>query len=382
MMKNKLKNITIIFILLLSCTYSYFLYNIQNNNSLSQNLIVNLNEIEQLSILSRENSSYDESLNNAITNMQNELKSYSFNSSYKKQLTYFYILSLAFIMLVAIYSFFKIIKPFNKLEAFAQDISKGNFDSPLYVEKQNLFGEFTWAFDVMRREIKSARASEKEAINNNKTIIATLSHDIKTPIASIRAYTEALKLNMDNTPERKDRYLSVIIKKCDEVSSLTDDLFIHSLSDLDKLEVSCSDYQSNIVIPEIINSIVSNQMNIIWCNKLPICTINIDLRRLEQVFENIISNSIKYSSSNKMDISFDIDENYLLCNLQDYGTGISDEDFPFIFDKFYRGHNVDNKPGAGLGLFIVKFLIEQMKGSVSICNNKNGLLVTLRLKLS
>lgn len=382
-MKNKLKKITLIFILLLSCTYAYFLYNTQNTDKLSQNLIVELNEIEQLSKLSRTDSKYDINLDKAITSMQNELRTYSFNSSFSKQLTCFYIISLLFISLIVLYSHFNIIKPFNKLEAFAKDISKGNFDSPLYVEKQNLFGDFTWAFDMMRQEIKTARNNEKEAINNNKTVIATLSHDIKTPVASIRAYTEALKLNMDTTAERKARYLSVIMKKCDEVSALTDDLFIHSLSDLEKLEVSCSNYQSNIIITDILTSVAeANQMYIIYRNELPTCTINVDLRRLEQIFENIISNSVKYSSSKKLNISFDKDKDYLICILQDYGKGIPDEDLPFIFDKFYRGHNIDKNPGAGLGLFIVKFLIEQMNGYVDIHNNDSGLVVTLRLKLS
>ena len=103
---------------------------------------------------------------------------------------------------------------------------------------------------------------------------------------------------------------------------------------------------------------------------------------IEQIFENIISNSVKYSSSKKLNISFDKDKDYLICILQDYGKGIPDEDLPFIFDKFYRGHNIDKNPGAGLGLFIVKFLIEQMNGYVDIHNNDSGLVVTLRLKLS
>lgn len=225
----------------------------------------------------------------------------------------------------------------------------------------------------MRCEIKKARSCEKEAIENNKTVIATISHDIKTPIASIRAYTEALKLNMDSTPERKDRYLSVIIKKCDEVSKLTNDLFLHSLSDLEKLEITCTLHKSDIVIPEILESIVSNQIDVNIVNEIPKCNINVDIRRLEQVFENIISNSIKYSYGEKIDIDFKTDNSYLICSLKDYGKGIADEDMPFIFEKFYRGKNTDTKPGAGLGLFIVKYIMGQMNGDVSVTNRNDGL---------
>ena len=137
-----------------------------------------------------------------------------------------YIAAVIFILIIFSYIYLKIIRPFIKLEKFSLEISKGNFDSPLYVERKNIFGEFTWAFDMMRNEIKYLRESEKRAVENNKTVIATISHDIKTPVASIRAYSEALKENMDKNYERRDRYLKVIIKKCDEVAKLTNDLFL------------------------------------------------------------------------------------------------------------------------------------------------------------
>ena len=123
------------------------------------------------------------------------------------------------------YVYFAVLRPFDKLKSFAEKISMGNFDIPLEYERSNYFGEFTWAFDSMRREITRARSCEREAVENNKTVIATLSHDIKTPIASIRAYAEGLEANLDGTPEKRRKYLAVIMKKCDEVARLTNDLF-------------------------------------------------------------------------------------------------------------------------------------------------------------
>lgn len=111
------------------------------------------------------------------------------------------------------YVYYAVLRPFEKLKGYAAEIAKGNFDIPLDYERSNYFGEFTWAFDNMRKEIISARACEREAVENNKTVIASLSHDIKTPVASILAYAEALEANMDGTPENREKYLSVIIKK-------------------------------------------------------------------------------------------------------------------------------------------------------------------------
>ena len=88
----------------------------------------------------------------------------------------------------------------------------------------------------MRKEIITARKNEAEAVRENKTIIATLSHDIKTPLASIRAYAEGLEANLEADYEQRERYLGVIMRKCDEVSRLVNDLVLHSLSELERLE--------------------------------------------------------------------------------------------------------------------------------------------------
>lgn len=129
-MRNRIKLITIFFILLISCTYIFSMHSIKSNNNekTQRNQIVELNEIEQLSKLSKEDSKYDKDLNAAINKLQNEIKSNFSNTSYKNQLTYFYMLSLLFIIIIFLYIYFRIIRPFSKLENFALDVSKGNFD--------------------------------------------------------------------------------------------------------------------------------------------------------------------------------------------------------------------------------------------------------------
>ena len=115
---------------------------------------------------------------------------------------------IVFLFLFAVmgYLYYRILRPFEKLQGFAKNIAQGNFDVPLKYERCNYFGAFTWAFDSMRKEIIKARAAEREAVENNKTVIATLSHDIKTPVASIRAYAEGLAAHMDTTPEKRMKF--------------------------------------------------------------------------------------------------------------------------------------------------------------------------------
>ncbi len=281
-------------------------------------------------------------------------------------------ISLIFLAGVMGYVYVSVLRPFEKMKAYAAEIAKGNFDVPLDYSRSNYFGQFTWAFDSMRREITKARANERETVENNKTVIATLSHDIKTPIASIRAYAEGLEAHMDSSPERRARYLSVIMRKCDEVARLTDDLFLHSLSDLDKLKINAESLEIRSFVQEAIEELSARQDDIFFIPPSFTAFVNVDKNRLLQIIENLINNARKYAKS-YIDVSLSQENNAVLLKIRDYGGGIPDEDMPFIFDKFYRGKNCGSEQGSGLGLYIVKYITEKMGGSILLRNHISGL---------
>lgn len=309
-----------------------------------------------------------------------------------------------FIILIFIYIYNRILRPFEELEAYASEIAKGNLEVELPYHRTNLFGAFTWAFDHMRREIIKARACEQEAIENNKTVIATLSHDIKTPIASIRAYAEGLEANMDHSPERRNRYVSVIMRKCDEVTKLTNDLFLHSISDLEKLQMNMESVELGSFLSEVLEGLNQQigengrtegreeQADIVKVvGELPKFTVKADRKRLEQVLENVITNAGKYAPGTGISLWVEVDEQEEadepeeeMCriHIKDGGKGILPEDMPFVLEKFYRGKNTKDQPGAGLGLYIVDYIMKQMGGKVELKNSSNGLEVVLFLKTS
>ena len=301
----------------------------------------------------------------------------------------FFLIAIGAIVLTYTLIYVLVLRPFCKLEDFAGEIATGNLDKNLKYNRVNMFGEFTWAFDHMRREIKKARQCEQEAVENNKTVIATLSHDIKTPIASIRGYSEALAENMDSTPERRKRYIDVIIKKCDEVTKITNDMFIHSLHDLDKLIIKKEPVEIHKVISETVEAMEGGRTDIILGEIKEGVLKKADSGRIAQVIENIINNARKYAPGN-IYINTEVENNSLgdmdsreyKIRIKDEGKGILPEDMPFVFDKFYRGKNHGDEPGAGLGLFIVKYVMEQMDGRVEIINCSDGLEVTLTFRES
>lgn len=401
---NKLMLISTVSIILVTAVFLFIFsgYKKKYNKALEDKnngeAIVALNEIEQLLAEEGYESGYEDSqvrekIDSLIDGLQKDSTTISRNNY--TYIIIFYVLTVICITVAYILIYIFVLRPFGKLEGYTAEIAAGNLDYDLKYERVNVFGEFTWAFDHMRREIKKARQCEQEAVENNKTVIATLSHDIKTPIASIRTYSEALAENMDSTKERRERYINVIIKKCDEVTKITNDMFIHSLHDLNKLVIKKEDVNMHELIEETVEAMKGSSADIVL-DDIKECKLKGDTGRIAQVIENLINNSRKYADG-KIYITTDFvtpdgnvmampseagdfdksDDIGYMVSVKDEGSGIPPEDMPFIFDKFYRGKNHGDEPGAGLGLFIVKYIMEQMDGRVELVNQDDGLLVKL-----
>lgn len=368
-MKKKLVEMVVLFAAALLIVTGCFFYTSQKENREDSRLeqIVAANEIEQLI----QKEEYEKAALKTDALQQQIRQSVDWQNS-SKLIFWLCGICLFFLLLVFVYIYVSILRPFEKLQDFAGQIAQGNFDVALKYERTNYFGQFTWAFDNMRREITKARSCEREAIENNKTVIATLSHDIKTPIASIRAYAEGLEANLDSTPERREKYLRVLMRKCDEVSKLTNDLFLHSLSDLDKLKMNVEKFELVECVRVAVEEMGAEQGDITFTNPAFEATVLADKNRLIQIIENLINNGRKYAKS-PMDIFLVTSGEMVEIHVRDYGTGIPDEDMPFIFDKFYRGKNCGREQGSGLGLYIVKYIIEQMNGTIQLHNHRDGL---------
>lgn len=275
------------------------------------------------------------------------------------------------------YIYFSILKPFRRLEKFADKIALGDFSEALDIERGNYFGKFTWAFDSMRREIIKSRSCEREALENNKTVIASLSHDLKTPVASISAYSEALVNGLYSSTEEMYSYLDVISKKCEEIAKITGDMITHSIGELGALKMEPTHFD----LVQLLESAVSESSvggDIHFEKPLftaPVCA---DENRLKQLVGNLIGNAQKYAGG-KMDITLTKKSRMFAVHFCDYGQGIPDSELPFVLDKFYRGSNTDGKSGSGLGLYIVKYIAQQSGGNVVLENRDKGLEVTVTI---
>ena len=274
-----------------------------------------------------------------------------------------------------------IIGPFKKMERFAGKVAEGNLNEPLMLEKNNMFGSFTESFDIMREELAASKDRELTLQKKEQELVASLSHDLKTPVTGIKVTSELLKAKheMNGGDEEEITKLDNIYKKADEIDRLVTDLFSSTLENLGEFKVNCKD-ESSSVLGEIVSK--HDDKGLIVSGNVPGVIINIDTKRMSQVVGNIIYNSYKYANT-KIDVEYKVIEDYLEMKIRDYGPGVPEDELDLITNKFYRGKNQQdsNADGSGLGLYIARILMEKMNGELIPSNQDKGFAVTLLIPL-
>lgn len=290
----------------------------------------------------------------------------------------FLILAAGDLLLLFLYCAY--IRPFRKLEIFSAEIAKGNLDIPLPMQRHNFFGAFTESFDMMREELKKAREKEYQANQSKKELVAELSHDIKTPTAAIKAVCEVLEVT--ETSEDTAAKIQIIAAKADTIDKLVNNLFHATLNELEMLKVEpCA--ESSLLIPQMFKNMkgygdIFRGMKVVSENEVPSCLLVMDKLRLEQVVDNLISNACKYANTPVLVRYQDVGEG-ITVRVKDQGPGVPKEELSFVTEKFYRGSNTKGISGAGLGLYLAKCFMEQMKGGME-CYNDHGFVVMLFLR--
>ncbi|KMY28532.1 histidine kinase [Lysinibacillus xylanilyticus] len=274
------------------------------------------------------------------------------------------------------YIYRTLLKPFQQLRIFATNVARGNLDIPLNMDKYNYFGAFTESFDLLREELDAARQREYESNRSKKELVATLSHDIKTPVASIKAVSELMLVQAKD--EKVIKQVNTIYSKAEQINLLVTDMFHATLEELQQLKLRVTEESSEVLVDMIEN--VNYDHQIVY-DSIPQCIILTDPVRMQQVIDNIISNSYKYAGT-KVTIKSQIKQGYLELHIMDLGSGISEEELPLLFNKYYRGTNVEGKNGSGLGLYISKYFMENMYGQISCYNRHDGFTVVLKIKLA
>lgn len=285
-------------------------------------------------------------------------------------------------MVLFVYFYMGYVRPFHKLKNFAGEVARGNLDMPLSMTKSNYFGVFTESFDIMREELRRAKENEYKANVSKKELVAELSHDIKTPIATIKAACEVIEVKSAKSEgigglELHDK-VQLIEKKADVVEQLINNMFHATLEELEVLKVEPQEELSTCIDEMFKELQVYGNIHIE--NQIPHCILWMDKLRMVQVIDNIVNNAMKYAKTD-VHISYSQRDNGILIRIKDDGPGVPEEDLAKVSEKFYRGSNVAGENGSGLGLYLTKMFMEKMEGQMN-CYNDNGFVVELFLRKS
>ncbi len=244
------------------------------------------------------------------------------------------------------------------------------------MDKHGVFGAFTESFDLMREELKRAQENERNAERSKKELVASLSHDIKTPVASIRAAAEFMLVAARDEKDR--RQLERIGEKAEQINTLITNMFHATLEELQELSVTAAEIQS-ISIARLVRN--ADYRDMVLPFEIPSCIVLADPVRLQQILDNIVSNAYKYADT-EIKVSSVIEGNELVIKIIDFGPGVPDDELPLVTGKFYRGKNAADMGGYGLGLYIAQTLLTQMSGTLHCENRSDGFSVIISLKLA
>jgi len=267
----------------------------------------------------------------------------------------------------------EIVKPMSEMNIAMQHIASGNMD---YKPVNRYTGEVEELFnnyEDMRVKLKESMEKTIESEKKNRELVSNISHDLKTPITSIKGYVEGIMDGIADTPEKMDRYIKTIYNKANDMDRLINELTIYSGIGSDRIpynfhQINVAEYFSDC-IEEVGLDLESKNIELNYTNLVDDQTqIIADPEQMRRVINNIVGNSVKYLDKENGIIEIRIlDElDSVRIEIEDNGKGIAQKDLSRIFERFFRTDASRNstKGGSGIGLSIVKKIIEDHGGYI------------------
>jgi signal transduction histidine kinase len=295
----------------------------------------------------------------------------------KRLITEFIILSILLIIMMggclSVWIYRSILKPVNNLKDATMNITAGNLDFTLSYPKNDEFGQLYDAYEEMRVHLKQSIEENLKNDTESKELISNISHDLKTPITAIKGYVEGIMDGVADTPEKVDKYIKTIYNKANDMDMLIGELTLYSKIDTNKIpynfvRLNVAEYFDDC-IDEVSTELENSGFKLNYFNYTDKNTeVMADPEQIKRVINNIISNSLKYNDKEEGIINIRIKDqkDFVHFEIEDNGRGVSQEDLPYIFDRFYRTDTSRNskRGGSGIGLSIVKKIIEAHGGTI------------------
>ncbi len=245
----------------------------------------------------------------------------------------------------------------------------------LKVHADDEVGELATRFNAMLDRLESSRSALDESVRAQRQLVADASHELRTPVTSLRTNIEVLLAGGKLSEDERRRLLADVVEQSEELSTLVSDLI--DLARGDEPRGDADDVRLDRVVEESLARARRNAPGLEFRTRIEPVIVEGVPDRLERAVNNLLDNASRHSPEGGV-VEVDVDNNGV--RVRDHGSGIDETDLPHVFDRFFRGANVRGQQGSGLGLAIVRQVIEQHGGSVTAENAPDGgAIFTIRL---
>ena len=263
-------------------------------------------------------------------------------------------------------------KPINDLTNAADNIRNGDLNFQVMGSEYDEIDSLCSSFDSMRKALKQAEEKEKFMKEERNMLLANLSHDLKTPITSIKGYIEGIRDGIADTPEKQRKYLDTIYAKAVIIDDMVNNLSMFSKLELSKLTFEFVKGDINLFLEDLLEDyrldLEKNDISLNVNIENSPAIVKIDYEKMGRVFSNLIGNAIKYkkSGSGRLDVTSHSADGGVYITVADNGIGIKKEELKNVFESFYRVDTARNMniKGSGLGLGITKQIVEKHGGKI------------------
>lgn len=279
------------------------------------------------------------------------------------------ILAVMSLMILTVLCFLrvKILRPFETLTDVPYELAKGNLTSPISESKSRFFGKFVWGVDLLRENMEQQKQRELALQKSKKTLLLSLSHDIKTPLSAIKLYAKALAKGLYPDAAKQQKIAEHINEKADEIENFVSRIISASREDFLNFEVKKEEFYLSALVNNVAGYYREKLALIktdFFVEEYSDCLLKGDLDRSIEVLQNIMENAIKYGDGQNITLSIYEEEDCELIAIKNGGCRLPEEELPHIFESFWRGSNTGNSKGSGLGLYICRQLMRKMGGEV------------------
>lgn len=249
-------------------------------------------------------------------------------------------------------------------------MSEGDWRYPIHPRTNDEVGRFLFRFQDMQRQLELAEQQQIKSEQEKQALVASISHDLRTPLASIRGYVEGLEDGIARDEEMRHRYYQVIKEKAAQLEHLIQDLTLFSKLEMQQFSVTTTAISVRPFLEEwMAHEAIENeeQFSVSLEGNVPDVLIELDVERMKQMLGNLLTNAKQYGAT-RVVVTTMIQTDQFIVSFHDNGQGISAEDIPHIFDRFYRVEKSRSRQfgGSGLGLAIVKQIMEAHRGTVKV----------------